>query len=199
MTATTTFKEALETRGPYAVWDLMTDEEHQAAARSLWQQGDRPTRAAIEAALAKEMKFRPQSLRKLSADRVVGRLVRMVDDLPDTVVFQFLFHLHMSDRRALLAEFLDAVGLPHEDGVLDLPEDQPDPDADRVAAAARSLVERHGHEGLVYLGTLRVADDAFWSGVDAVLDDYDESGEALAAAQPAKAAKTAKKKTTAKS
>jgi len=180
MTATTTFKDALDTRGPYAVWDLMTDDEREAAARALWQQGDRPTRAAIDAALAKEMKFRPQSLRKLSADRVVGRLVRMIDDLPDTVVFQFLFHLHMADRRALLAEFLDAVGLPHDDGVLDLPEDQPDPDPERVKKAAEKLIAAHGHEALVYLGTLRVADEVFWAGVDPVLEGFDETGEAAA-------------------
>jgi hypothetical protein len=188
MTATTTLKDAIDSRGPYAVWDLMTDDEHAAAARALWEHGDRPTRAAIEAALAKELKFRPQSLRKLSADRVVGRLVRMVDELPDTVVFQFLFHLHMSDRRKLLAEFLDAVGLPHEDGVLDLPEDQPDLDPEAVAKAAGEIVDRHGHEGLVYLGTLRVADERFWGGVDTVLDGFDESGEPVAAAKKKKGA-----------
>ena len=190
MTATTTFKDALEARGPYAVWDLMTEDEREAAARALWQQGDRPTRAAIEAALAKEMKFRPQSLRKLSADRVVGRLVRMVDELPDTVVFQFLFHLHMADRRTLLAEFLDAVGLPHEDGVLDLPEDQPDPEPEAVKKAADALVASHGHEALVYLGTLRVADEVFWGGVDPVLQGFGEDGEAVAAGSKKKKTKS---------
>jgi len=186
MTTTTTFKDALETRGPYAVWDLMTEDEREAAARALWQHGDRATRAAIDTALAKEMKFRPQSLRKLPADRVVGRLVRMVDDLPDTVVFQFLFHLHMADRRPLLAEFLDAVGLPHEDGVLDLPEDQPDPDPAAVTKAAEQLVSAHGHEALVYLGTLRVADEVFWAGVDPVLETVDDAGEAAAPAKGSK-------------
>jgi hypothetical protein len=192
MTATTTFKDALEARGPYAVWDLMTEDEREAAARALWQQGDRPTRAAIEAALAKEMKFRPQSLRKLSVDRVVSRLVRMVDELPDTVVFQFLFHLHMADRRALLAEFLDAVGLPHEDGVLDLPEDQPDPDPEAVKKAADALVASHGHEALVYLGTLRVADEVFWGGVDQVLQGFGDDGEAVTTAAGSKKQKTTK-------
>jgi hypothetical protein len=192
MADTTTLKDALEIRGPYAVWDLMTEDERAAAAAALWNEGDRDTRAAIELALAKEMKFRVQSLRKVSTERLLGRLVRMADKLPDTVLFQFLFHLHMADRRPLLAAFLDAVGLPHEDGVLNLDDDAEDPAVEKVTAAAQSLVADHGHEALVYLATLRVADADFWGGVDPVLEGFDDHGEAVAAGgKPAK--KSAKK------
>jgi hypothetical protein len=181
----TTLKDAVATRGPYAVWDLMTDDEKTAASRQLWTQGDQQTRTAIEVALAKEMKFRPQSLRKVSADRIVARLVRMADTLPDTVLFQFLFHLHLGERRHLLAEFLDGIGLPHDDGVLELPEDATDPDPEAVTAAADNLVVGHGHEALVYLATLYVADDAFWAGVGSTLNRHDEAGEEIAKPKPA--------------
>lgn len=196
MVDTTTLKDTLEIRGSYAVWDLMTEDERAAAAAALWSEGDHDTRAAIELALAREMKFRVQSLRKVSTERLLGRLVRMADDLPETVLFQFLFHLHMADRRPLLATFLDAVGLPHEDGVLTLDDDAEDPAVEKVTAAAQSLVADHGHEALIYLATLRVADADFWAGVDPVLEGFDDRGEAVAAvAKPAKksAEKSAKK------
>lgn len=187
-----TLKDAIELRGPYAVWDLMTEDEHEAAAAALWAGADRATRGAIELALAQEMKFRPQSVRKLPADRIVPRLVRKAPDLPDTVLFQFLFHLHMEQRRPLLVEFLDAAGLPHEEGVLELPEEYEGPDAEAVAKAAGELVAAHGHEALVYLATLKVADDEFWSALDPALEGVDPTGEAITPAKPKKAKQPAK-------
>lgn len=194
MADVTTLKEAVAERGPYGVWDLMTDDEKNAAARALWNESDRDTRAAIELALAQDMKFRPQSVRKLPLDRVVPRLVRKAPDLPDTVLFQYLFHFHMAERRPLLVEFLDAAGLPNDDGVLDLPEEYEGPDADAVSKAAGDLVADHGHDALVYLATLKVADDEFWDGLDGVLEAHDESGEPVKAAKPKKK-KAATKKT----
>jgi hypothetical protein len=95
------------------------------------------------------------------------------------VLFQYLFHLHMSDRRPLMGGFLDAVGLPHEDGTLDLPEDFEGPDAGKVEAAARDLAAAKGHDALVYLSTLLVADDEFWKALEPVLEEYNADGSAI--------------------
>jgi hypothetical protein len=170
-------KEAVAQSGPYAVWDLMNDDERHAAAAAIWQNADRETRIALELVLAKEMKFRPQSVHRLPPDKVVGRLERLAEDVPENILFQYLFHLHMTDRRPLLREFLDAAGIPHEDGVLDLPEDFGTPDLDKVKKAAQDLVAAHGHEALVYLATLKVADADFWEGLDGVLESHAVSSE----------------------
>ena len=74
-----------------------------AAAKTIWENADRDTRMLLEMALAKELKFRPQSIRKLPTERVISRLARLADDLPENVLFQYLFHYHMADRRALEA------------------------------------------------------------------------------------------------
>jgi len=164
-----TLMEAIEQRGPYAVWELMDDDEKKAAAVAFWNEADRESRSAIEVALAQDLKFRPQSVRQLSAERVAGRLVRLADALPETVLFQYLFHLHMGDRRPLMVEYLDAVGLPHDDGALDLPDDFEGPDREKVEATARDLIKAREHEALVYLGTLMVP----------VLKEYAEDGAKL--------------------
>jgi len=176
----TTLADAVEQRGPYAVWDLMTDDEQKAAAVAFWNNADRESRAGLEMALAKDLKFRQQSVRQLPADRVAGRLVRIADSLPDTVLFQYLFHLHMNERRKLMGGFLDAVGLPHDDGALDLPDDFEGPDQVKVEAAARELVKTDDHQALVYLATLLVADEDFWKGLEPVLEGFADDGSALA-------------------
>jgi len=172
-----TFLEAVEQRGPYTVWDLMNDDEKKAAAVAFWNGADRESRSALEMALATDLKFRQQSVRQLSAERVAGRLVRLADDLPETVLFQYLFHLHMEQRRPLMVGFLDTVGLPHDNGALDLPEDFDGPDAGEVEKAGRDLAAAEGKEALVYLGTLMVADGEFWAGLEPVLKEYAADGE----------------------
>ena len=172
----TTFLEAVESRGPYAVWDLMDDDEKKTAAVAFWNGADRENRSALEMALAAELKFRQQSVRQLAAERVAGRLVRMADSLPETVLFQYLFHLHMDQRRPLMVGYLDAVGLPHDNGALDLPEDFEGPDADKVEKAARTLAGGEGKSALIYLGTLMVADAEFWAGLEPVLKEFAADG-----------------------
>jgi hypothetical protein len=167
---------AVEQGGPYAVWDLMTEDERRAAAMAYWDGADRESRAALEVALASELKFRPQSVRQLAAERVAGRLVRLAEDLPESVLFQYLFHLHMAERRPLMVRFLDAVGLPHEDGALELPDDFEGPDAGHVENAARELVADQEHDALVYLATLMVADSDFWAGLGPVLKSFAADG-----------------------
>ncbi len=179
MTDALSLLEAVEQRGPYAVWTLMSEDERRAAAVALWEGADRDSRAALEVALAKDLKFRPQSVRHLGADRVASRLVRLAEELPEAVLFQYLFHLHMGARRPLMVRFLDAVGLPHEDGALELPEGFEGPDAAKVESSGRELVAADGHEALVYLATLKVADGEFWAGLEPVLKEYKADGAAF--------------------
>jgi hypothetical protein len=179
MADTTTLLDALEDGGPYAVWELMSDDDRTAAARAFWNGADRESRAALEMALAQDLKFRPQSVRQLSADKVAGRLVRLAEALPETVLFQYLYHLHMGERRPVMVEYLDAVGLPHDNGTLDLPDDFEGADGAKVEKAGRDLAAAKGRDGLVYLATLRVADAELWSGLDPVLKEFAADGSAV--------------------
>ncbi len=174
-----TLLKALESDGPYAVWDLMTDDERRLAAMTLWRDADQDARSVLETTLAKALKFRSHALRKLPAEKLAARLVRMAPEMPDTLLFQFLFYLHMGERRPLMVEFLDSVGVPHEEGVLNLPEDAEPPAKDKVDKAGRDLLKAHEHEALVYLATLRVADKQLWEGLDGVLEEQ-EAGEVSA-------------------
>ena len=176
MADTTTLLDAIESRGPYAVWDLMDDDEKRAAAVAFWNGADRESRSALEMALAAELKFRQQSVRQLAAEKIAGRLVRMADGLPESVLFQYLFHLHMAERRPLMVAYLDDVGLPHEDGALNVPDDLEGPDAPTVEKTGRELAKSKGNEALVYLATLMVADADFWSGLEPVLKEYAADG-----------------------
>jgi len=169
--------ERLKTSGPYAIWDLMEDDEKRSAAEALWKDADRDVRSAIEISLAKEMKFRTNSLRKVPVSKLISRLLLMAPKMPESMLFQFLFYLHMSERRPLMIEFLDAVGLPHEEGVLDLPDDADPPNSTKVEEAARALLKAHEHEALIYLSTLIVADPLLWKALEPVISEQKADSE----------------------
>ena len=44
---TVTLKDAVKRRGPYAVWDLLTEDEQLEAAGALWENAEADARAAI--------------------------------------------------------------------------------------------------------------------------------------------------------
>ncbi len=171
-----TLRDAVKAHGSFAVWDLLDEDERRQAAVALWSNAESDTAVALTNELAKALKFRPKAVRALPAERVAGRLVRLVRDLPEAVVFQFLFHLHMQERRELLAEFLDAVGLPHDNGVLELDEESPTPSDETVTTAAKALLAQHGKPALVYLATLWLADRDLWSAIGSVLEAYSADG-----------------------
>jgi hypothetical protein len=60
-----------------------------------------------------------------------------------------------------------------------LPDDFEGPDPENVESSARDLAAEKGHEGLVYLGTLVVADRDFWTGLEPVLKEYAADGTKL--------------------
>lgn len=174
MSESRTMVEALKERGPYLIWDIMSDDEQERAAMALWKDADRDARTVVEMTLAKALKFRPSSLRKLPVEKLARRLVRMAPELPETILFQFLFYFHMTEKRPLMVEYLDAVGVPHDDGVLNLEDDAEPPASEIVETAARGLLKAHPHEATVYLTTLLVADADLWSGVEPVLAELEE-------------------------
>ena len=71
-----TLEEAVTQRGPYAVWELMTEEEQRAAAAALWQKADRTSRAGVEMALAAEPGAGVDQRDRLGAD--VGETLQRV-------------------------------------------------------------------------------------------------------------------------
>jgi hypothetical protein len=67
--------------------------------------------------LVKARHLRPQAARALKPEEQ-ARILASVLDPGETVSSALLVALHLAARRPLLVTFLDAVGLPHEDGVL---------------------------------------------------------------------------------
>jgi hypothetical protein len=161
-----------------ALWAALGPEvRRQALALSFGE--DRSVRHTLVGLLRKTPRyraFRPTSFASWSAEQFADALKAPGLLTPD-VMQAALIALHVESRRPMLGAFLDAVGVPHTDGVItDLPETL---DADRATLlrAADDLAQRFPRdEVILYFLTLVVLEPQFWSGLGEWLERSGSAG-----------------------
>jgi len=147
---------------PAHIWREMSVEQRLAAAVALWDDGDSaPQQAEAVHAIARQLRFRPQSVLRLPAEKRARHLaaLRIVSE---SLASRALVVYHLATKRPMLAAFLDALGIPHEDGLI--AEGAKDvPDAATLREAAVALLEKFPPADVrTYLLTLAVQDPATW-------------------------------------
>jgi hypothetical protein len=114
------------------------------------------------------LNFRPKSVATLPIERRAKHLARLAD-VSDTVATRALIAYHMAAKRPLMAAFLDALGIAHDNGVISQ-EEVPKPDPAKLAAAVRTIRDAFPAEDVeLYLTTLELVDGETWAGVHGML------------------------------
>lgn len=113
-------------------------------------------------ALVKARRMRPQAARALPPD-AQARVLATVLSPGESLAQGLLVDLHLAERRPLLAAFLDALGLPHDNGILTEEAESGgpvSPEAARKAVAA--LASFPPEQVRTYLNTLWLQDEERW-------------------------------------
>jgi hypothetical protein len=148
------------------LWKRLTREERLAAATCFWREPPQDMAGSALAAIVKARRMRPQAARALSDEARVATLAAILDP-GETLAASLLVALHLGTRRPLLAAFLDALGLPHEDGILKAEADgAPPPSVEAVGDAIASLSTFPSHEVETYLNTLWLQDPERWAALE---------------------------------
>jgi hypothetical protein len=131
--------------------------------------GATPTRREADSAVAAALRTREVSVRKMPVDKRADYLARAVRP-GESLASSLLLALHLEHRRPMLAAFLDAVGIPHENGLISGDDEIGPLDAAAVGRAALALFERFPpDEVAVYLATLLAMDPDLWAALEPVL------------------------------
>lgn len=153
---------------PTRIWKRMTAERRLQAAATFW--GDeQSTEQQVEAvaALASHMKFRAKSVITLPLERKAKYLAGF-PGISDSIAARALVSYHLEHQRPMMAAFLDALGIAHEDGLIS-DETLAAPDAERVRAAAAELAGKYPADDVsLYLSTLVSQDPETWSALAAL-------------------------------
>jgi hypothetical protein len=146
---------------PARLWKQMTSDQRQKAARAFWEDPD-ATDDQVQAAflIAQQKKFRAKTVIGLDLDRKTLHLATL-GGLPDPLAARALILYHLAQHRPMMGAFLDALGIAHENGLIQ--EDDVKPDPAKIAPAAASLAAEFPAEDVrIYLNTLLCQDPETW-------------------------------------
>jgi len=158
----------VETLTPSRLWKQMSGPQRLASARAFWAD-DEAVDDQIQAALliAQQKKFRPKTVIGLDLDRKSRHLASLAS-LPDSIAGRVLVVYHLSDQRALMSSFLEALGIEHENGLIKA--DDVKPDEAKLAPAAAVLARQFPADDVrLYFTTLLCQDPETWGGLDAIV------------------------------
>ena len=153
---------------PSRLWKKMTLEQRQRAARAFW--GDEEAvNDQVQAALliAQQKKFRPKTVISLDVDRKARHLASLAS-LPDPIAGRALIVYHLAEQRPMMGAFLDALGIAHENGLIQ--QEDVKPDASKIPPAAAELAQQFPPDDVrLYLDTLLCQDPETWGALRSVV------------------------------
>jgi hypothetical protein len=150
---------------PSQLWKRLSSERKLLAADAFWQDEN----AAAEQAeaivmIAQRIKFRTRSVQTLPREKKSRHLVNL-GAVSEMVAARLLVAYHLYHQRAMMATFLDALGITHENGLIADEELQP-PSADRLREGARAISAAFPADDVaLYLSTLMWQDPETWAGL----------------------------------
>jgi hypothetical protein len=156
------------------LWQRLDQDTRVLAATSFYQhdfEDDGATHARADVKIATALNFRPVAVRKLPAERR-ARSIALASRLDPDLVSSILAAFHFEARREMMVSFLDALGIPHEDGVISSEHEDLVIDADRLKPAIDGLFAKYpAREVELYLGTLYVADREHWKMIGPAMEE----------------------------
>src|SRR5580765_7076677 len=149
---------------PSQLWKSLPLDRRIALADAFWrEQGDDAQMQQIEAigALARRLNFRVRSIQALPVERRARQLAQM-GDVSEAIATRALISYHMAAQRPLMSAFLDALGIAHDNGVINA-EQVPKPDSAKLAAAIAHVKTSFPADDVsLYLKTLEIVDAETW-------------------------------------
>lgn len=153
---------------PSRLWKRMTSEQRLQAAHAFWRD-EQATDDQVQAVLliAQQKKFRPKTIIALDEDRKARHLATL-PNLPETLAARALVLYHLAEQRDMMAAFLDALGIAHENGVIQ--EDEIKPDPAKIPQAVETIAQNFPRDSVwLYLNTLLAQDPETWREVEKAL------------------------------
>jgi hypothetical protein len=150
---------------PSQLWKRLSSERKLLAADAFWQDENAATeQAEAVVMIAQRIKFRIRSVQALPRDKKARHLVNL-GAVSELVAARLLVAYHLHHQRAMMAAFLDALGIAHDNGLI-AEEELRAPSADRLRDAARTIGTSYPAEDVaLYLATLTWQDPETWAGL----------------------------------
>lgn len=157
-----------ETLTPARLWKHMSADQRQRAARAFWSDPEaKADQLQATMLIAQQKKFRPKTINGLDVDRKARHLATL-PSLPDALAARALVVYHLREQREMMGTFLDALGIAHENGLIQ--DDSVTPEQSKIVPAAEALRGRFPAEDVnLYLETLLCQDPETWGALEGAI------------------------------
>lgn len=140
----------------------MSPERRTAAAELFWgdeQSAEQQVEAC--ATIATQMKFRAKSVLNLPVEKKTRYLVAL-PNVSDSVAARALVNYHLGQQRPMMGDFLDALGVVHEEGLIK-DETVVRPESEKLRTAAEQIAGKYPSDDVaLYFSTLVSQDPETW-------------------------------------
>jgi hypothetical protein len=150
---------------PAKLWRTLSPELRVAAATAFWSDEQAGLEQAEGVALiARQIKFRPKSVITLPVEKKAKHLATM-GQVSDLLAARLLVSYHLQHQRGMMGRFLDLLGIPHEEGLIN--EESPTaPTPEKLDEAAKALASEFPKDDVSrYFWTLLWQDPETWGGL----------------------------------
>jgi hypothetical protein len=150
------------------IWRQLPNEIRVSASKVFWAEPTKEQKQFLFAALAKAKNVREISVRRAPLERLVNWTAATLT-LPDPIASNLLQDYLLHDHRATIARYLELLGIPHSEGIIEDNYDLASVPKERIQDAARTLLastDRPAAE--LYLKYL-VVQGGPWSVIEEVL------------------------------
>ena len=147
---------------PSRVWKHLSLDRRTRIARAFWAD-EEATDDQVQAVLliAQQKKFRPKTVIGLDIDRKARHLATL-GTVPEQIAARALIVYHLAEQRSMMAAFLDALGIAHENGLIQ--DDEAKPDSAKIAPAAAQIAQQFPPDDVrLYFSTLLCQDPDTWA------------------------------------
>lgn len=155
------------------LWKALTPEERVLGiTAALDDDNDGWVKNTTRGAVAGALRFRPQTVATWPRPKLVSEAARLPLDNVQ-LLSAFLVDLHLGHRRAMMASFLDSLGIPNDEGRIDSEKTEVAPqDEAQLSAAANMLATKFPpDEVATYFLTLLLQDAGVWNGLASWLEE----------------------------
>lgn len=154
---------------PLKLWRALPREDRVEAARAFWERPTEEAGAIAAREIVNILRVRPQAFHKVPIEQRV-RAVAGLAHPPDALADALVLSLHVVARRTLLVDFLDALGIAHEEGLIAEDAELPEVDEERVRRALDELRGKgHGDRAIAtYWNALWLQDPERWGPLETV-------------------------------
>ena len=147
---------------PSQLWKQLSPERKLQAAEAFWHDenaGVEQSEAIVT--IAQRIKFRPKSVVTMPVEKKAKQLLAL-PGVSELVAARLLVAYHLAHQRPMMGSFLDALGIAHTDGLIDVEDVEPPP-PEKLKSAATTLAGAYPAEDVtLYLSTLIWQDPETW-------------------------------------